>query len=80
MKKRRNRGSVFTPVQSSNTFYIDKLEPGETSEKEMVMYTIPDAKAKTYVVKAIFEYEYEEDGQLKQTIWKMFWSSCYSAG
>lgn len=58
-------GSVFTPVQSSNTFYIDKLEPGETSEKQMVMYTIPDAKAKTYVVKAIFEYEYEENGQLK---------------
>lgn len=58
-------GSVFTPVQSSNTFYIDKLEPGQTSKKEMVMYTIPDAQAKTYVVKALFEYEYEEDEQLK---------------
>jgi len=59
-------GSVFTPVQSSNTFYIDNLEPGETSEKEMVMYTIPDAKAKTYVVKTLFEYEYEEQDQIKQ--------------
>jgi hypothetical protein len=59
-------GSVFTPVQSSNTFYIDNLEPGEFSEKEMVMYTIPDAKAKTYVVKALFEYEYEEQDQIKQ--------------
>jgi len=59
-------GSVFTPVQSSNTFYIDNLEPGESSEKEMVMYTIPDAKAKTYVVKALFEYEYEEQDQIKQ--------------
>ncbi|HZK27002.1 MAG TPA: CARDB domain-containing protein, partial [Thermoclostridium sp.] len=58
-------GSVFTPVQSSNTFYIDKLESGQTSQKEMIMYTIPDAKAKTYVVKAMFEYEYEEQGQLK---------------
>lgn len=58
-------GSVFTPVQSSNTFYIDQLGPGETSEKEMVMYTIPDAQAKTYVVKAAFEYEYEENDQLK---------------
>lgn len=58
-------GSVFTPVQSSNTFYIDYLAPGETSEKEMMMYTIPDAKAKTYVVKAVFEYEYEEQEQLK---------------
>ena len=59
-------GSVFTPVQSSNTFYIDNLEPGEFSEKEMVMYTIPDAKAKTYVVKTLFEYEYEEQDQIKQ--------------
>lgn len=59
-------GSVFTPVQSSNTFYIDNLEPGESSEKEMVMYTIPDAKAKTYVVKALFEYEYDEQDQIKQ--------------
>ncbi len=58
-------GSVFTPVQSSNTFYIDYLEPGQSSRKEMIMYTIPDAKAKTYDVKAVFEYEYEEQGQLK---------------
>jgi hypothetical protein len=58
-------GSVFSPVQSSNTFYIDHLDPGKASEKEMVMYTIPDAKAKTYVVKAIFEYEYEDNDQLK---------------
>jgi hypothetical protein len=58
-------GSVFSPVQSSNTFYIAHLDPGETSEKEMMMYTIPDAQAKTYVVKASFEYEYEEKDQLK---------------
>lgn len=64
-KSEETGGSVFTPVQSSNTFYIDKLDPGETSKKTMTMYTIPDAKAKTYVVKAVFEYEYEENGQLK---------------
>ena len=29
------------------------------------MYTVPDAQAKTYVVTAVFEYEYEENGQLK---------------
>lgn len=64
-KSEATGGSVFTPVQSSNTFYIDRLGPGETSEKTLVMYTIPDAKAKTYVVTAVFEYEYEENGQLK---------------
>lgn len=58
-------GSVFSPVQSSNTFYIAHLNPGETAVKEMMMYTIPDAQAKTYVVKASFEYEYEEKDQLK---------------
>ena len=58
-------GSVFSPVQSSNTFYIARMDPGETAVKEMMMYTIPDAQAKTYVVKASFEYEYEEKDQLK---------------
>lgn len=64
-KSEETGGSVFTPVQSSNTFYIDRLAPGEKSQKQLVMYTIPDALAKTYVVTAVFEYEYEEDGQLK---------------
>jgi len=59
------KGNVFTPVQSSNTFYIDRLEPGESADKTVVMYTVPDAQAKTYVVTAVFEYEYEENGQLK---------------
>jgi hypothetical protein len=50
-------GSVFTPVNSSNTFYIDSIAPKGRVEKTITMFTIPDAKAKTYTITAHFEYE-----------------------
>ncbi len=50
-------GSVFTPVNSSNTFYIDSIAPKGKVDKVITMYTIPDAKAKTYTLTANFEYE-----------------------
>lgn len=49
--------SVFTPVDSSNTFYIDSIKPGGRVEKEITMYTIPNAIAKTHIITANFEYE-----------------------
>ena len=50
-------GSVFTPVNSSNTFYIDSIAPKGRVENTITMFTIPDAKAKTYTITAHFEYE-----------------------
>lgn len=50
-------GSVFTPVDSSNTFYIDNIPPKGRVEKKITMFTVPDAKAKTYTLTANFEYE-----------------------
>lgn len=50
-------GSVFTPVDSSNTFYIDSIGPKGKIQKNIVMYTVPDAQAKTYTLTANFEYE-----------------------
>lgn len=50
-------GSVFTPVDSSNTFYIDSIPPKGRVEKTITMYTVPDAQAKTYTLTANFEYE-----------------------
>ena len=50
-------GTVFTPVQSSNTFYIDQIAPKQRETKEITLYTIPDAKAKTYTITVKFEYE-----------------------
>lgn len=52
-------GSVFTPVNSSNTFYIDSIDPKSSVEMERVFYTVPDAQPKTYTVIANFEYEYD---------------------
>jgi hypothetical protein len=56
-------GSVFTPVDSSNTFYIDSIPPKGRVEKKITMFTVPDAQAKTYTLTANFEYE---DGQANQ--------------
>jgi len=50
-------GNVFTPVGSSNTFYIDKISPRDTADWNVTLYTIPDAKSKTYTVTISFEYE-----------------------
>lgn len=54
-------GNVFTPVGSSNTFYIDSIPPKGRVEKVITMFTVPDAKAKTHTVTANFEYE-DSDG------------------
>jgi hypothetical protein len=50
-------GSVFSPVESSNTFYIDSISPKDTCDWTLTLYTIPDAKSKTYTVTVSFEYE-----------------------
>ncbi|TJX13405.1 hypothetical protein E9840_09685 [Tissierella creatinini] len=50
-------GSVFTPVDSSNTFYIESIPPKGRVEKRITMFTVPDAAAKTYTLTANFEYE-----------------------
>ena len=50
-------GSVFSPVESSNTFFIDSINPKGTCEWSLTLYTIPDAKSKTYTVTVSFEYE-----------------------
>ncbi|NMA85220.1 MAG: S-layer protein, partial [Epulopiscium sp.] len=56
-------GTVFTPVQSSNTFYIDHIAPKQKATKEIMLYTIPDAQAKTYTITVKFNYE-DEKGEV----------------
>jgi len=53
---------VFTPVGSSNTFFIDSIGPKGVSGQSMIMYTIPDAEPRTYTVTANLEYQ-DEDGK-----------------
>ncbi len=49
--------SVFTPVDSSNTFYIDSIPPKGRVQKAIKMFTVPDALARTHTITANFEYE-----------------------
>lgn len=58
-------GSAFTPVESSNTFYIDSIPPKGRVEKTITMFVVPDAIAKTHTITANFEYEDSEGNELK---------------
>lgn len=60
-------GNVFTPVGGSNTFYIAQLSPGETVTKDVTMYTIPTAKAKTYEITLEMAYEDEDGNEITAT-------------
>lgn len=53
-------GNVFTPVDSSNTFYIDEIRPKQSAQKSIKLFTVPDASPRTYTIKVNFEYEDEK--------------------
>ena len=50
-------GTVFSPVDSSNTFYVDRIEGKYTAVKTINMYVDPNATAKTYTVPVDIQYE-----------------------
>lgn len=52
---------VFTPVGSSNTFFVDSIKPKGIAARSITMYTIPDAQPKYYNITANIEYQ-DEDG------------------
>lgn len=54
-------GNIFTPVNSSNTFYFDSISSKGTVDKKMRLYVVPDAQPKTYTLTVNFEYE-DADG------------------
>lgn len=58
-------GSAFTPVDSSNTFYIDSIPPRGRVDKTITMFAVPDAIAKTHTITANFEYEDDEGNELE---------------
>ena len=60
-------GSVFTPVNASNTFFIDTLAPGQMEVKNIRLYTIPSAKPKTYEITLEMEYEDEKGEAITAT-------------
>ena len=66
-EKTEESGNVFTPVGSSNTFYIDSIPPKGRVEKSVTMFTVPDAKPKSYTITANFEYENSEGEEFTST-------------
>ena len=51
------RGSVFTPVGRSSTFFIDTIVPGGEVQEYIRFYTLPDAPPRNYIINVNFEYE-----------------------
>ncbi len=52
-------GTVFSPVNSSNSFYVEKIGPKSTYTKSINIFVDPNATAKTYLVPV--EILYEDD-------------------
>ena len=51
--------NIFSVTQGSNSFFIDKIEAGETVEKTVELKVKSDAVTKAYPMKIAIEYEYE---------------------
>lgn len=51
--------NIFSVTQGSNSFFIDKMEPGETISKALEMKVKSDASTKTYPLTITIEYEYD---------------------
>jgi hypothetical protein len=64
-KNEEKSGSVFSPVDSSNTFYISEIAPNQSVTKTLKLFTMPYAKAKTHSVKVNLEYEDDKGEEYK---------------
>lgn len=58
-------GNVFTPVNSSNTFYIGRIEPQKEAEKSITFSVGPTVASKNYTMFVKFEYEDADGNQLE---------------
>lgn len=56
-------GSVFTPSQSSNTFFLSKLGAGATVQKKIALLPKADAAPNSYGVIVSFSYDAVVDGK-----------------
>lgn len=61
---------IFTPSNSSNTFFMESIGSKKSVGKELTLHVKPDADAKSYILTANFEYEDEKDNPYtsKETI------------
>ncbi|MDR2903205.1 MAG: hypothetical protein LBU77_01670, partial [Clostridiales bacterium] len=59
--------NVFSPIDASNTFFVDSIAPKGTSDQYIRLSTVPDAVAKNYVLVIQFDYEDADGNQITQT-------------
>ena len=59
-------GAVFTPVGGSNTLFIGYMGPGESVDKTITMFTIPDALPRVYTLDVVFDYQ--DDDYVEHTM------------
>lgn len=61
---------TFTPVNSSNSFFIGKLSPKESASRNLVLSVKPDAETKTYPLNIDYIYQDESGNEItaKDTI------------
>lgn len=57
-----SEGNVFSPIGSSNSFYINNIRSGQKINKSIKLKAKPDAEYKTHVINVDMEYE-DEAGQ-----------------
>lgn len=60
-------GNIFTPVDSSNTFYFDSIASKGSVNKKVRLFVVPDAQPKTYTLTVNFEYEDAEKNEYTAT-------------
>jgi uncharacterized repeat protein (TIGR01451 family) len=60
-------GNVFTPVDSSNTFFIESIPPRGIYQHHMRLFAIPDAAPRNHVITINFEYEDAEGNPFEAT-------------
>ena len=60
-------GNVFTPVDASNSFFIDAIPPRGTYEHHLRLFAIPDAAPRNHVITIRFEYEDAEGNPFDAT-------------
>ena len=51
--------NIFTVTQGSSSFFIEKIDPGETVTQTLEMKVKSDATTKAYPVEILIEYEYD---------------------
>ncbi len=57
------KGSVFTPVDGSNTIFIDSIDPKEKIDRQLRMFAVPDANPRSYTILVNFQYQDEDNNE-----------------